>query len=232
MVFGRDHGDAEMARGVGLVQLHDVGGAGGRHDGAAFPVIDCAEVGRPSWTQTGWRSGNGVGERDLPLALDVVGGRPAFEVNHSVGHEQNARDRHYRVHFSFQIRQLQLCLHGIDHLHADVGRIIHRPLLAVEAGERNGRVAHSQRDRADFLDLVECASPVLGMAASGRTRIAAAKQTKRMTALRRGAIPAHCGRGTETTAISRRRGESTECAKPQCRRRPGAPPVRARFRRR
>jgi hypothetical protein len=61
-----------------------------------------------------------VRERDLLLAVEVVGGRPAFEVNGAVGDERDARRGGDRCELDVELVELEFLLHGLDHLEADV----------------------------------------------------------------------------------------------------------------
>ncbi len=100
---------------------------------------------------------------DLLLALGVVGGRTAFEVDGAVGDQRNAGRRRHRIELDLELVELELLLHGIDDLVADVHRVADRLLVVVEIGERNRQIAIAERDRAGFLDILQRPRELLGI---------------------------------------------------------------------
>ena len=58
----------------------------------------------------------GDGEGDLLLALEVVGGRAAFEVDRAVRDQRNARGGGHRVELDVELGELELPLHRVDDL--------------------------------------------------------------------------------------------------------------------
>ena len=104
----------------------------------------------------------GVGEGDLLLALGVVGGRAAFEVDGAVGHQGDAGRRGHRVELDLELVELELLLHGVDDLVADVHREADGLLVVIEIGERDRGVAEAQRDGASVLDVLQRAGQLLG----------------------------------------------------------------------
>ena len=104
----------------------------------------------------------GVGEGDLLLALGIVGGRAAFEVDGAVGHQRNAGRRGHRIELDLELVELELLLHGVDDLVADVHREADRLLVVVEIGERDRGIAEAERDGAGVLDVLQRAGQLLG----------------------------------------------------------------------
>ena len=99
---------------------------------------------------------------DLLLAVGIVGGRAAFEVDGAVGHQRDAGRRGHRIELDLELVELELLLHGVDDLVADVHREPDRLLVVVEIGERDRGVAEAERDRAGVLDLLQRAGQLLG----------------------------------------------------------------------
>ena len=97
----------------------------------------------------------GVGEGDLLLALGVVGGRAAFEIDGAVGHQRNAGRRRHRIELDLELVELELLLHGIDDLAADVHGVADRLLVVIEIGEGDRRIAEAERDGAGILDVLQ-----------------------------------------------------------------------------
>src|SRR5215813_1418976 len=100
-------------------------------------------------------------ERDLLLALEIVGGRAAFEVDGTVGYQRDTRGGGDRVELGFEVRKLELFLHPIDDPRAEIHGVAHDLLPVVVVGERYRGLAVAERDRAGVLDLLERASEVL-----------------------------------------------------------------------
>ena len=137
MVFGGGDVHAEVARTVEFGDLLDVGGAGSRDQGLALHVVKLGDVRRLLGDQAVGGDESGRRERHLFLAVQVVGGRAALQINRAIGHQWNARGGGDRVEIDFQIRHFELGLDGIGDLHADVHRVADRLLLVVEVGERD-----------------------------------------------------------------------------------------------
>ena len=85
VAVGRDDVHAEVLRGVDLGDLLDVGRARGRDDRLALEVVERLDVRRLLGDPA--VGGHEVRDReaDLLLALEVVGGRAALEVDGAVG---------------------------------------------------------------------------------------------------------------------------------------------------
>jgi hypothetical protein len=90
VVLGRDDVDAEVTGGVGLGELLDVGGARCRDHRLALEVVDRIEVAGLLRDKTAGGQKMGVGEGNLLLAVGIVGGRAAFEIDGPVGEQRNA----------------------------------------------------------------------------------------------------------------------------------------------
>ncbi len=163
MILGRDDVDAQPAREVGLGQLLDVGGAGGRDHRLALEVVDRVDLVRLLRHVAAGSEEVGVGEGNLLLALGIVGGRAAFEVDGAVGHQRDTGRRGHRVELDLELVELELLLHGIDDLVADVHGVADGLLVVVEIGERDRGIAVAERDRAGVLDVLQRAGQLLGL---------------------------------------------------------------------
>ncbi len=141
--------------GVQLGDLLDVGRAGRRHDGLAFKIVERFEVSRLFRHEA--IGGHEVGdrERDLFLPLEVVGGRAALKVDRAVCHQRNAGGRGDGLQLDLEFAELEVRLHRVDDLVAEVHRIADDLLLVVIVGERKRRFAMADRDRAGILDFFE-----------------------------------------------------------------------------
>src|SRR5262249_4107315 len=109
-------------------------------------------------------------EPNLLLPFGIVGGRAAFEVDGAIRDQRNAGSRGDRIELDLQLVELELALHRVDDPVAEIHRIADDLLLVVVIGERHGRFAMSQRDRAGVLDLLERAGEFLGERRSGGQR--------------------------------------------------------------
>jgi hypothetical protein len=85
----------------------------------------------------------------------VVGGRAALEVDGAVRHQRDAVGRGHELVVGFQVRHLQLGLHRVDDLRAQVHGVADGPLLVVVVGERQRGVAVADGDRARILDFLQ-----------------------------------------------------------------------------
>ena len=150
-------------RGVGFGELLDIGGAGGRDHRLALEVVDRLDVARLLEHVAAGGEEMGVGEGDLLLPLGIVGGRAAFEIDGAVRHQRNARRRGHRIELDLELVELELLLHGVDDLVANVHGEADRLLVVVEIGERNRGIAEAERDRAGLLDVLQCPGQVLGV---------------------------------------------------------------------
>ena len=97
----------------------------------------------------------GDGEGDLLLPLEIVGGRAAFQIDRAVRHQRDARGGGHRVELDLELVELELLLHRIDDLVAQVHRVADDLLLVVVIGERHRRLAMPDGDRAGILDLLQ-----------------------------------------------------------------------------
>jgi hypothetical protein len=82
---------------VDLRDLLDVGRAGSRDDGLAFEVIDRLELRRKLRDEAVGGDKMRDGEGYLLLAVEIVGGGAAFEINRAICHQRNARRRGDRI---------------------------------------------------------------------------------------------------------------------------------------
>src|SRR5262249_36418682 len=101
------------------------------------------------------------GERDLLLALEIVGGRAAFEVDGAVGYQRDARGGGDRVELGFKVRELEVFLHTIDDPGAEIHGLTYDLLLVIVIRKRDRGLAVAERDSAGVLDLLERAGEVL-----------------------------------------------------------------------
>ena len=126
-----------------------------REDPAFKKVVDGLEV--PGLLADEPVCGHEVGDREryLLLPLEVVGGRAALEIDGPVRHQRNARRRGDRIQLHLQIRHLEIGLHRVDDLSAEIHRVADGRLLVVEVREGDRSVAVPERDRARLLDLLE-----------------------------------------------------------------------------
>jgi hypothetical protein len=155
MAVGRDDVHAELLLGVDLGDLLDVGGAGGRDDGLALEIGQLADLGRALRDEAVGGDEVRGGEPDLLLARQIVGGRAALQVDGAVRHQRDAVGRGDQLVVDLEVRHLQLVLHRVDDLHAQVHRIADRLLLVVVVGEGNGSVAVADGDGAGILDFLQ-----------------------------------------------------------------------------
>ena len=162
MILGRDDVDVQIARGVGFGELLDVGGAGGGDHRLALEIVDRVDLAGLLRDVAARGQKMRVGERDLLLALGIVGGRTAFEVNGAVGKQRNPGRRGHRIELDLELAELEFVLHGIDDLVANVHRKADRLLTIVEIGERDRGVAEAERDRTGLLDVLQCARQLFG----------------------------------------------------------------------
>src|SRR5262249_24985415 len=137
------------------------GGAGGRYDSLALEVVDRLQVRRLLRHEAVRGDEMGDGERHLLLALEIVGGRAALEVDGAVGYQRDTRGGGDWVELGFEVRKLEVFLHPIDDPRAEIHGIAHNLLLVVVIGERDRGLAVAERDRAGVLDLLERAGEVL-----------------------------------------------------------------------
>ena len=97
----------------------------------------------------------GRSEGHLLLPLDAIGRRATFHVDIAGLQLRNAVARRDRLQVDLEIGHLELGLHRVDDLHAEVHRVADRLLLVVEVGKRDRRFAVAERNRSRFLDLLE-----------------------------------------------------------------------------
>src|SRR5882757_7867929 len=102
-----------------------------------------------------------VGEGDLLLPFDIVGGRAAFQVDGAVRQQRDAGRRRHRIELDLELVELELFLHGLDDLVADVHREADRLLVFVQIGKRDRGVAETERDRPGLLDVLQCPCQLL-----------------------------------------------------------------------
>src|SRR3970282_1572011 len=97
VVLRRGDVHAQIPFGVLFSRPLDVGGAGGRDDGLAFEIVERFDV--RLFLRDVAVGGHEVrsGEPYLLLALEVVGGRTAFEVDGAVRHQRDARGGGHRI---------------------------------------------------------------------------------------------------------------------------------------
>ena len=134
----------------------------GGDDGLALEIVDLVDVARLLGDVAAGGEEVGVGEPHLLLALGVVGGGAALQIDGAVGHQRNAGGRRDRVELHLELGELQLLLHGVDDLGADVHGEADGLLLVVEVGEGNRRFPEADGDGARLLDLLQRAA-VLGI---------------------------------------------------------------------
>ena len=125
----------------------------------------------------------GVGEGDLLLTVGVVRGRTAFEVDGAVGDQRDAGRRGDRVELDLELRQLQVRLHRVDDLQADLHRVADRLLVVVEVGEGHRGVAVADGDRA--VSLIFARVPVRSCACADPAATAAVRPSSIATGRRR-----------------------------------------------
>ena len=132
MILGRHDVDAEIAGGVGLGELLDVGGAGRRDHRLALEIVDRVDLAGLLRDEAARGQEVGVGEGDLLLAVGIVGGRAAFEVDGAVGQQRNTRRGGDRIELDLELVELELLLYRVDDPVADVDREADRLLVLVE----------------------------------------------------------------------------------------------------
>ncbi|MCY1553714.1 hypothetical protein D9M68_902250 [compost metagenome] len=89
------------------------------------------------------------------MAVEVVGGVAAFQVDGAVGQQRNARGRRRRVVAHLQLGQLQRRLYVLGDFLADFHCVADRLLVAVQVGERDRGLGMAEGNHAGFLDLVQ-----------------------------------------------------------------------------
>ncbi len=161
MILGGNDVDAEIAGGIGLVELLDVGRTRCRHHCFALEVVDRVQLAGFLRNEPAGREVVGVGEGDLLLTLDIIGGRAALEIDGAVRQQRNARRRGDRIELHFELVELQLLLHRIDDAITDVHGEADRLLVVVEIGKRNRRIAIADGDGAGFLDVLQRSGELL-----------------------------------------------------------------------
>ncbi len=161
MILGRQDVEVEPFLRADLGDLLDVCGARGRNDGLAAQVVDGREVGGFLGDEA--VRGHEMGDRKghLLLALEVIGGRAAFEIDGAVRHQRDAGGGGHRIELDLELVELELGLHGVDDLPAQIHGIAHDLLAVVVIGERHRGFAVAERDRPGVLDLLERARELL-----------------------------------------------------------------------
>ncbi|MNF64937.1 hypothetical protein D3C84_466830 [compost metagenome] len=163
MVLGRDDVHAHLLVGVHALEQAFGGGAGGGHHVLALEVGEVGDARGLPGQQAGAHLEDAHREIHLLLALDVVGGGAALQVDGAVLHQRDARLRGHQVVAHLQLGQRQLLLDRLDRLELQVMGETHRLLRAVaEIGEGDGGVAVAEDDGAGFLDLLQGAGQFFG----------------------------------------------------------------------
>ena len=121
----------EIFLGVELSDLLDVGGAGGRDDRLPLEIIEFFEVGGFLRHETVGRDEMCDGEGDLFLPLEIVGGRAALQVGGAICQQRDAGGRSDRLQLDLELGELEVRLHCIDDLVAEVHGITDHLLLVV-----------------------------------------------------------------------------------------------------
>ena len=137
MVFRADDAHIHFLLVVQLMQQHFRGGTGCDDHGFAFQVGEIFDVAAFFHQQARADNENGVGERRLFLALEVIGGRTALEVVGAVLQQRNTVLRGDRDHLNLQIRLVQLRFNRLDDGVGVSLRIAHDFLLVVVIRKRN-----------------------------------------------------------------------------------------------
>ena len=112
---------------------------------------------------------------DLALALGVVAGRAALEIDRAVLDQRDPVLRRHRHEADGQRRQLELGLDRVEHLEHQVVRIADHLLLVVVVRERHRRLAVAEADRAGLGDPLE---RVRDLGAGRRGRAATSQQPR------------------------------------------------------
>src|SRR5262245_49484810 len=99
----------------------------------------------------------GNGEGNLLLPLEIVGRRAALKIGSAVCQKRNAGGGGYWLQLDLEFAELEVLLHRIDDLVAEVHGVADDLLLVVIVGERNRGFTVADRDRAGILDLLKCA---------------------------------------------------------------------------
>src|SRR5579871_3531033 len=108
--------------------------------------------------------------KDLLEALGIVGGRAAFEIDGAVRKQGNAGRGRHRVEFGGEFIELELFLHGLDDLQADIDGEADRLLVVVQIREGDRGIAVTDIDDSGFLDLLERACEFLRVGVGGENK--------------------------------------------------------------
>jgi hypothetical protein len=96
-----------------------------------------------------------VEKADLLLALEIVGGRAAFDVDRAVLHQRDAVGRGDGHQFGVDLGQLEFSLDAFDGLQHQFMRVTDDLLLVVVIREGNRGFAVAEGDGAGVLDLFQ-----------------------------------------------------------------------------
>ena len=154
MILGEDqvHLVGVLGFTVHLLQDAVFGGAGGGHHGLALQVGKVLDARVLLHQHQHAVDEDVVRERDLLLALEVVGGGAALEIDRPVLQQRNAVLRRDRRELDLQLLAHCLFHAGNDHV-GDFLRIAGDGVRVSLVRERNRRLAIAHRDHARLLDL-------------------------------------------------------------------------------
>src|SRR5262249_49741667 len=136
LVLGVEEADAEAELRVELLDDLLVAGALVDGDAPALQVLDLANA-RTLLHQDAVAGDEGRRQEiDLTLTREVVGGGRADHVDGAVEQQRNARRRDERLEFHLELFELQLGLHAVDDLEAEIDRVALRLAVLADEGER------------------------------------------------------------------------------------------------